>query len=192
MRVLDTNKFVRLVHAAQRGDQCAWASLHDMTNGYVLSIARSRFRLSTSSAEDVSQDVWIRLYRAVGRIEQPAALLGWLRRTTSRQCLSMLETAWSRHVVPADDVAAGACDEVRDRPAERHERAEVTAAVRDAVSRTEGVGARVIELQLIDPDLSYSEISDQLGIPVGSIGPQRGRALRRLARDPAIRCLAAS
>jgi DNA-directed RNA polymerase specialized sigma24 family protein len=33
---------------------------------------------------------------------------------------------------------------------------------------------------MADPPASYTEISDQLGLPVGSIGPTRGRCLERL------------
>jgi hypothetical protein len=35
----------------------------------------------------------------------------------------------------------------------------------------------------------YAEISARLGIPVGSIGPSRGRCLEKLRRDPAIAAL---
>ena len=31
-----------------------------------------------------------------------------------------------------------------------------------------------------DPPVSYAEISDELGLPIGSIGPTRGRCLARL------------
>jgi DNA-directed RNA polymerase specialized sigma24 family protein len=37
-----------------------------------------------------------------------------------------------------------------------------------------------VELFLEPEPLTYREISARLGIPVGSIGPVRGRALRRL------------
>ncbi len=33
---------------------------------------------------------------------------------------------------------------------------------------------------MADPPASYAEISDQLGVPVGSIGPTRRRCLARL------------
>jgi DNA-directed RNA polymerase specialized sigma24 family protein len=33
---------------------------------------------------------------------------------------------------------------------------------------------------MADPPVSYAEISDQLGVPVGSIGPTRGRCLAQL------------
>ena len=37
---------------------------------------------------------------------------------------------------------------------------------------------------LSDPPLSYTEISATLSVPIGSIGPQRGRCLERLRRSP--------
>ncbi len=40
-----------------------------------------------------------------------------------------------------------------------------------------------------DPPVPYSQISAKLGIPVGSIGPSRGRCLDKLRRDPAIAAL---
>ena len=39
---------------------------------------------------------------------------------------------------------------------------------------------RLLEMLMADPPASYAEISDQLGLPVGSIGPTRGRCLARL------------
>jgi hypothetical protein len=33
---------------------------------------------------------------------------------------------------------------------------------------------------MADPPVPYAEISDELGLPVGSIGPTRGRCLARL------------
>jgi DNA-directed RNA polymerase specialized sigma24 family protein len=37
-----------------------------------------------------------------------------------------------------------------------------------------------MELLMADPPMSYADISDQLGLPIGSIGPTRGRCLARL------------
>jgi len=48
---------------------------------------------------------------------------------------------------------------------------------------------RLLALLAADPPLPYAEISARLGIPVGSIGPNRSRSLARLRRDPAIAAL---
>jgi DNA-directed RNA polymerase specialized sigma24 family protein len=41
---------------------------------------------------------------------------------------------------------------------------------------------RLLAMLIHDPPYSYAEISAKLGIPVGSIGPQRTRCLDRLRR----------
>ena len=57
------------------------------------------------------------------------------------------------------------------------ERAEV---VREAVSQLPRRWQQLMELLMSDPPVSYAEISDRLGLPVGSIGPTRRRCLARL------------
>jgi DNA-directed RNA polymerase specialized sigma24 family protein len=44
-------------------------------------------------------------------------------------------------------------------------------------------------LLIEDPPVPYAEISTRLNIPVGSIGPNRGRCLDKLRRHPAIATL---
>ena len=68
------------------------------------------------------------------------------------------------------------------------ERAE---AVRDALSRLPRRWQRLLEMLMADPPASYAEISDELGLPVGSIGPTRGRCLAGCAsccrlREPSV------
>ena len=52
--------------------------------------------------------------------------------------------------------------------------------VRDALSALPNRWQRLLEMLMADPPVSYTEISDQLGLPIGSIGPTRGRCLARL------------
>jgi hypothetical protein len=48
---------------------------------------------------------------------------------------------------------------------------------------------QLITLLTDDPPLTYDQISARLSIPVGSIGPSRGRCLDKLRRHPAIAAL---
>jgi DNA-directed RNA polymerase specialized sigma24 family protein len=57
------------------------------------------------------------------------------------------------------------------------ERAEV---VREAITHLPRRWQRLMEMLMADPPASYAQISDELGLPVGSIGPTRGRCLARL------------
>ena len=53
-------------------------------------------------------------------------------------------------------------------------------AVREALSHLPWRWQRLLQMLMSDPPASYAEISDELGLPVGSIGPTRGRCLERL------------
>lgn len=67
--------------------------------------------------------------------------------------------------------------------AERH------AALREALTRLPPDCQQLIALLIEDPPVSYAEISAKLGIPVGTIGPNRSRCLDKLRRHPAIAAL---
>jgi DNA-directed RNA polymerase specialized sigma24 family protein len=58
--------------------------------------------------------------------------------------------------------------------------AERDAVVRGAVAQLPWRWQRLMEMLMSDPPASYAEISDELGLPVGSIGPTRGRCFARL------------
>jgi DNA-directed RNA polymerase specialized sigma24 family protein len=68
-------------------------------------------------------------------------------------------------------------------------RAERHAALREAFMHLAPSSRKLISLLIQDPPVPYAEISARLGIPVGSIGPSRGRCLDKLRRDPAIAAL---
>ena len=67
--------------------------------------------------------------------------------------------------------------------------AEQQAALRDAFARLPPACQQLLTLLIADPPVPYAEISARLGIPVGSIGPNRRRCLNRLSCDPAIAAL---
>ena len=50
-------------------------------------------------------------------------------------------------------------------------------------------GQQLISLLIADPPLPYADISARLGIPVGSIGPNRSRYLDKMRRHPAVAAL---
>jgi RNA polymerase sigma factor (sigma-70 family) len=168
----------RLVRRAAAGDTRAWERLVDKFGRLIWSITRE-FKLVESDAADVFQTTWMRLIEHIDRIEHPDRIGSWLAATARNECLRCL--ASHKRVVLAHE------DDVLDGPAEHgaeidegllaEERAEV---VRAAMAHLPRRWRRLIELLMADPPASYAEISDELGLPVGSIGPTRGRCLARL------------
>ena len=60
-------------------------------------------------------------------------------------------------------------------------------ALRDGLAELPADRRALLLLLLEDPPLSYREISARLGIPIGSIGPTRVRALAQLRNSAALR-----
>jgi RNA polymerase sigma factor (sigma-70 family) len=174
-----------LVTRAQNGDQQAWDALVERYAPLVWSICR-RYQLGNADAEDVSQNVWLRLVDRLGSLRDPAAIPGWLATTAQRECARAVRVARSPRVAAVapevetiPDVEIGMAEEEL-LIAERH------AALREAFSDLPPCCQQLIALLIEDPPVPYAQISARLGIPVGGIGPSRRRCLDRLRRHPAI------
>jgi len=57
------------------------------------------------------------------------------------------------------------------------------------VARLPASGRRLMLLMIARPDLPYEQVGAALGIPIGSIGPTRQRAISRLGQMREIRAL---
>ena len=176
-----------LVTGAKNDEKRAWDALVHRYDPLIWSICR-RHGLSRADAEDVRQAVWLYLVRHLGSLHEPSALPGWLATTTRRECLRVQRTGRTlaaRPVLDAEtlpDDQAWAADEGL-LAAERQ------AALREAVLDLPSGGQRLIAMLLEEPPLPYAEISVRLGIPIGSIGPNRRRYLDKMRRHPAIAAL---
>jgi RNA polymerase sigma factor (sigma-70 family) len=179
---------VHLVTGAREGDKQAWDELVERFAPLVWSICR-RYRLSRSDAEDVSQGVWLRLVEHLSDLREPTALPGWIGTTTQRECLRLLRMAHRDE--PLDQLAAdrGIADEHAFAVEDEVLIHEQYAAARAALAQMPPRCRLLLSMLLQDPPVSYGEISEALNMPVGSIGPNRGRCLDRLRRSPAFAVL---
>ena len=177
-----------LVARAQNGEKQAWDALVERYAPLIWSICR-RYRLGGADAEDVGQSVWLHLVDNLHKIRDPAALPGWLATTTRRECARALH-AMSRARVPGNAQDAETIPDDHARTAEQELlTAERNAALREAFLHLPACYQQLLTLLIQDPPVPYATISARLGIPVGSIGPARGRCLHRLRHDPAIAAL---
>jgi len=172
----------QLVRRAADGDRQAWERLVDQFARLIWSIT-GEFRLAESDSADVAQTTWLRLLEHIDRIEYPDRVGSWLAATARNECLRSL--AARKRVVLGNDEAEldNAVAAATARAPEIDERLladERDQVVRDAMSRLPGRWQRLMEMLMADPPVPYTEISDRLGLPIGSIGPTRGRCLDRL------------
>ena len=169
----------QLVRRAADGDWWAWERLVDQYGRLIWAMTHD-FKLAESDAADVVQATWLRLLENIHRLEYPERVGSWLATTARHECLRSL-TARRKMVLAVDDDTP--LDGVALHEPEIDERLlaeERVQTVREALSRLPWRWRRLLELLMADPPASYAEISDQLGLPVGSIGPTRSRSLERL------------
>jgi len=176
-----------LVTRAANGDQRAWDALVGRYAPLIWSICR-RYQLGGADADDVGQAVWLQLLDHLGELREPAALAGWLATTARREC------ARTRRAAPEPQAAGNVLDaesipDAQTPTAEQELLAAEQDALREAFTRLPRCCQQLIALLTGDQPLSYAQISAQLGIPAGSIGPRRGRCLGKLRSDPAIAAL---
>lgn len=169
----------QLVEQAADGSQEAWDRIVDGHAALVWAVIRSH-RMPPGEAEDVFQTAWLRLVENLHRLEQPDRLAGWLVTTTRRECLRAL-----RHTdreVPdgpmthaADDIAPHGPGPV-DALLNREQQAELVQAFNGLSERCQDV----LRLTVLSPKPVYTAVAEALDMPVGSLGPTRGRCLRHL------------
>ena len=173
-----------LVTSARNGEKQAWDALVERYAPLIWSICR-RHGLGPEDTGEVGQTVWLNLVGHLGNLHEPAALPGWLSTTARRECLRVLRTG--SRLGAGQVLDAETLPDNQARAAEQELlAAERQAALREAFLDLPPCGQRLIALLLEDPPVPYAEISVRLGIPIGSIGPNRRRCLDKMRRHPAI------
>ena len=178
---LDPDLDARLVARCVEGDARAWEALVKRHERLVYAIGRS-YRLSDEDLGDVFQDVFTALLKGMPRLRDGRTLVRWLASTTERIARA---TALRRR---RDAAREDREDDTIDRLADRGEavgadleRAERQHQVRLALGAVSERCKRLLEaLYYEDPTPSYGELSQRLGVPVGSLGPTRARCMERL------------
>lgn len=165
-----------LLRRAGAGDGSAWNDLVERFGQMVWSIARG-FRLDDATAKDVSQTVWLKLVENLDKITDPERLPGWLATTARREALRVSK-ARDRDIptdfeydVP-DDISPSLDELLIDDEENR--------SVVRAFATLDAVCQQLLRLMMIEPALSYEEISETTGRPIGSLGPTRARCLDKL------------
>ncbi len=174
-----------LVTGARNGDKQAWDTLVERYAPLIWSICH-RHRLGDADASDAGQRVWLQLADHLDKIEDPAALPGWLATTTRRDCARVQHAAHRAHAAGHPPDAQTTPDQQTQTVDQQLLAAERHAALREALARLPPCCQQLITLLTHDPPLPYATISAGPNIPVASIRPNRGRCLDKLRRDPAI------
>ena len=167
------------------GDEACMGELVALLTPILWHTARAQ-RLDREAAEDVVQQSWLALVRSADSITDPQAVLQWLLVSTRREAWRVVRRADRVDPTDFDDdqIVAPAADLPEARTLRRDEDNRLWRHIAALPERCQAL-LRVIAFA-DRPD--YAAVARALGMPVGSIGPTRGRCLAKLrlhlAADP--------
>jgi RNA polymerase sigma factor (sigma-70 family) len=162
-----------LVAACLGGEQPAWNELVERFSRYVYAIATQAFRLSSHDAEDVFQEVFLRIYDRLDSLRQPSALRPWIAQLTRRECIDRLRE--SSRETPSDELE----DELPDDVESELDRIDEAFDVRLELSALSEECQEVLD-RFFCRDESYRTIGATLDLPAGTIASRISRCLGRL------------
>ncbi len=162
----------QLVALFRAGDDDAFAAIHDRYRQRVLAYTR---RMIPGEAEDVTQDVFLRAYRALRTDERQISLRAWLYRIAHNRCIDEL-----RRPAPAPAEQIEVATSERDDPVVQAGRRESFRRLVDDLGRLPDQQRSALLMRELE-GLSYADIALSLGVTLPAIKSLLVRARMSLA-----------
>lgn len=176
-----------LVAAALEGDQRAWNALVERLQRVVWKSVNMMTR-DHEIRDDAFAATWLRLAERLGTIREPEKLPGWLATTACNEVRQIVRQRGRQHTsLSAGWTETGVGELIDTLSDDDGEHASELIAgeqrhrVREVFAQLDELCRELITvLVLADPPIPYDEASEQLGRPVGSLGPSRRRCLDKM------------
>ena len=171
---------VRLVHRCLAGDEKAYRELIERYQAQVYSVALRMLR-RVEDAEDVTQETFVRMFRALERYDTSRPFAAWLLTIASRLCIDHIRRrrigtvpliareSWSGEEYTIEVEDPGLRPEERAQHNEEERRAEELIASLPP-------HYRIVVILRHQQDLSYEEIAQALHLPLGTVKARIHRA----------------
>ena len=162
-----------LVAGLEAGDNGAFASLYREYGRLVHRVAWHRLR-RTDLAEDAMQETMLRAWRAASRLDPARPIAPWLATVATRVAIDINRREAVRATVPlrdADDRAVAVADPTA--------RSDTAIVVHAAIAELDAGAAELAGMHHFD-GLSYAEVAERTGTPVGTIKSRSFRVHRQL------------
>lgn len=167
-----------LIEAAKAGDQEAFRQIVERYQGAVYNLAY-RMLGDPEEAEDAAQEIFVRLYRQLGRYDPARKFSTWTLAIATNYCIDQLRRR-RMQLVPLENIIPWA--RARDAGPEGEA---LSRESRDEVQRLLKQLPEKYRAPLVLrywEDLSCAEIAEILGVPEGTIKTQIHRARKQLGK----------
>jgi RNA polymerase sigma-70 factor, ECF subfamily len=170
-----------LVARAAGGDCAAFQLLVERHRGMVYRVAY-QFAGNHHDAEDIAQDVFLKVYRSLDRFRQDAQLRSWLYRIVMNACIDHRRRLRPAAAAPFGDDAEQRMlntPEEQPGPEDRAYAGELGQVLECEVARLPQ-GQRIVFIMRHHQGLKLCEIAEALGLAEGTVKRQLHAAIHRL------------
>ncbi len=170
-----------LVERFQKGEVSVFNEIVNKCRDRVYCLAY-RFTHNSEDSFDISQEVFIKVFRSLGKLKETSAFDAWLRRVTINACMDHLRQRENGQVsvdsIPEYENAVNTLYHLPDNPVENGELQKV---IERAVEQLPKCQKRVFKLRY-NEGLSLKEISENIDCSLGTVKAHLFRATRRLRK----------
>jgi RNA polymerase sigma-70 factor (ECF subfamily) len=169
----------QVIEACQQGDREAFHSLFLAYKDKVFSIAVYSSGGNRTVAEDVTQQIFLKLFTAIRQFRGESEFTTWLYRLVVNACLD--ERRRSRRLLPWGSTVAMNNPSDKKPQERQYARLEISEAVRSAINELKPKFRLPILLKYIE-GLSYEEIAEVMGCSKGTVASRLNRGHSQLAK----------
>jgi len=172
-----------IIERCLNGDQAAWESIVRLYRRKIFNVAY-KFVGRHDLAEDLTQDVFLKLYKSLDTFDRRANFQTWLISVSRNLCIDHYRAVRkeretiNRDVDPAD-FAPAAQDVRADTQLEQRDRVTLVRRALDKLAPTLRTAVMLRDIQ----ELTYQEIADRLRLPEGTVKSRINRGRTELARQ---------
>lgn len=168
----------RLINGLKQGDRRAYEEFVETYGPQVHRLVR-RY-VETADADDITQEIFVDVFRHIGGFRGEAALSTWLYRLAVNRCLRYCQREKTRETLPLEEERDTLhTTDVDDAPFRHAVQSETADKVHCAVDRLP-VGQRDVVILCELHGLTYQECASVLEIPVGTVKSRLSNAFKKL------------
>ena len=171
-----------LVRRCLEGDAAAWDTLVRVHWKRVFNIAY-KFVARFDEAEDLTQEIFVKLFKALATYDRRASFDTWLTRVSRNLSIDRYRRRRREEKRFTDEIDPDAIelDQLVSRPDAALEQRDQIAMVRRALARLPATYREAVALRDIH-ELSYEQIAQRLQLPEGTVKSKISRGRKELAR----------
>jgi RNA polymerase sigma-70 factor, ECF subfamily len=169
----------RIIEACQQGDRAAFQLLFETYKDKVFSIAVYSSGGDRSIADDVTQQIFLKLFTAIQQFRGDSEFTTWLYRLVVNACMD--ERRRHRRLLPWGDTATMKTPSEKKPQEKQYARLEISEAVQAAIAELKPKFRLPILLKYIE-GLSYEEIASVMGCSKGTVASRLNRGHSQLAK----------